>query len=421
MSPSRSPQPFRVPRRSAPRAGRAAALARPFLGASALVLAATVLPAPATSQKLDVTGYALGVAVASGSSALVPSGTTLLGRARIMPKFTDGPFTVDVAYEHVLQRTPAGGGFAITSPGGTTGGSSDWMGLDWTIRSTSRSDWRQRFDRLNVSVNAGPLAVTVGRQAISWATTLILTPADPFAPFSPSDPFREYLGGVDAVRVQTFPGPFSEVEAVVRGADTPDGRTLTALARAQTSRGGWAVGAWGGILHDQNAGAVFATGAVRATGVRMAAAIRRAPSGGGTVRAAVGVDERFTVYGRDLYAVVEVQYDGFGASDAAGLLAAATSAPYGRGEMQVLGRWETATQVRYQIHPLVSVDVLALGNLDDGSVLVAPGLTWSATASMSVRAGAFSGMGRGGLTLSGPRSEYGEVPRLGYLAVSWFF
>lgn len=397
-----------------------AALAFAAGGALAAVAAGTVL-VPVSAQTLDLTGYALGVDMTSGSSALAPSGTTLLGRIRIMPKFVDGPVTVDVAYENVFQRTPVGGGFSITSAGGTTARSGDWLGLDWTVRSTPRTDWRQRFDRLSVAVDAGPMKVTVGRQAISWATTLFLTPADPFAPFDPSDPFREYRGGVDAVRVQTFPGPFSEVEAVVRGADTPGGRTLTALARGQTSRRGWAVGAWGGILHDQGAGALFATGAVRATAIRAEAEVREAPSGGGTVRASVGADERFTVSGRDLYVVVEAQYDGFGATSAREILSTATSAPYARGEMQVLGRWETATQVSYQLHPLVSVDVLALANLEDGSVLVAPGVTWSTTSSLSLRAGAFSGIGRGGVTPAGPRSEYGEVPRLGYVALSWFF
>lgn len=411
-------------RASFPERGGALRLLRSF-AAVAPALAAVPLglapPAPAACQTIDVTGYALGVDVTSGSSALAASGTTLLGRLRLMPKLVAGPFTVDVAYEHVLQRTPAGGGFTITNPGGTTAGSGDWLGLDWSVRSTPRTQWRQRFDRLSVRMNAGPVTVTAGRQAISWATTLILTPADPFAPFSPSDPFREYRGGVDAIRVQAFPGPFSEVEAVVRGADTPDGRTLTALARGQTSRGGWAIGAWGGILHDQGAGAVFATGAVRATGVRMDAEIRRAPSGGATVRAAAGADERVTVADRDLYVIVEAQYDGFGAANPGEMLATAASAPYGRGEMQTLGRWEAVMQASYQLHPLVSVDALTLANLEDGSVLVAPGLTWSAASSLTVRAGAFTGLGRGGIGPTGLGSEYGEVPGLGYLALSWFF
>lgn len=417
MSAPRSPRGRRQPRRCPLLHGVTARIPASILAA---VLALT-LPVSAAGQSLDLTGYALGVDVTSGSSALAASGTTLLGRLRLMPRLVGGPVTVDVAYEHVLRRTPPGGGFSITNPGGSAGTSGGWLGLDWTVRSTSRTSWRQRFDRLNVSVDAGAMKITAGRQAISWATTLFLTPADPFSPFDPSDPFREYRGGVDAVRVQAFPGPFSEVEAVVRGADTPLGRKVTALARAQTSRGGWAVGAWGGVLYEQGAGALFATGAVGATALRAEAEIRKAPSGGTTVRASVGADQRFSVAGRDLYAVVEVQYDGFGATRAQGLTAVATSLPYARGEMQVLGRWEAATQVSYQLHPLVSVDAMGLVNLDDGSALLAPGITVSVTGSVSARLGAFAGVGRRGLSLAGLASEYGEVPKLGYLSLSWFF
>lgn len=387
----------------------------------ATALMATLAPRAGAGQRIEVTGYALGVAVQSGSSALIQGGTALLGRARIMPKLTSGPVTVDVAYEHVLQRTPEGGGFAVTSPGGSVGGTSDWLGLDWSVMSSSRASWRQRFDRLSVAMDAGPVSITVGRQAISWATTLFLTPADPFAPFDPSDPFRAYRGGVDAVRVRAFPGPFSEVEVVVRGADTPDGRTLTALSRFQTSRGGWALGGWGGVLHDQAAAALSATGAVGATALRTAAEVRRGLSGGAIARGAMGLDRRFSVSGRDLFVVVEAQYDGFGAADASELLATATSKPYSRGEMQVLGRWSGAGQASFQIHPLVSLDGLVLVNLEDGSLLLAPGATWSATSSASVRVGAFTGAGRRGSDTGAPRSEYGMIPTLGYVSLSWFF
>jgi hypothetical protein len=87
----------------------------------------------------------------------------------------------------------------------------------------------------------------------------------------------------------------------------------------------------------------------------------------------------------------------------------------------VLGRWETALQASYQAHPLVEVNLLALANLTDGSALLSPGLSWSATASATVRVGAFVGAGQG---MSRPLvlgSEYGSVPGVGYAAVSWFF
>jgi hypothetical protein len=90
--------------------------------------------------------------------------------------------------------------------------------------------------------------ITAGRQTISWATSLIFTPADPFAPFDPADPFREFRAGVDALRLQGFSGAFTELEFVVRPADTREGTTITALGRITTATGPWEISGWAGVL-----------------------------------------------------------------------------------------------------------------------------------------------------------------------------
>ncbi|HSG07632.1 MAG TPA: hypothetical protein VLA36_04730 [Longimicrobiales bacterium] len=386
------------------------------------VLWSCLQTAPATGQTLDVTGYALGVSTWADDGLLGPGGAALLGRFRIMPIVRSGPWTLEAAYEHVVSRVPEGGGFAVTTPGGASASGSDWLGVDWSLASSARSSWRHRFDRLSLALDAGPVSVTVGRQAISWATALFLTPADPFAPFDPSDPFRAYRGGVDAVRMRAFTGPFSEVEAVVRAAETTAGATLTALARGQLSRGGWALGGWAGLLHDEGAAALFATGAAGSTAVRGEMAFREDPDGGPLVRATLGADRNFLVDGRDLFAVVEVQYDGYGAATPSDLLRVAGSRPYARGEMQTLGRWTGAAQASFQVHPLVGLDGLVLADLGDGSALVGPGVSWSASSSASLRLGCFLSVGEGGFDAAdGLRSAYGSTPTVAYLSLSWFF
>lgn len=381
-----------------------------------------VLGAPAAGQAFDLSGYGLGVGTLARAGDLGPGGAALLGRFRLMPTWEDGPLSVDAAYEHLMTHTPIGAGLAVTVPGGALGSTGGWLNLDWPIRSTERMSWRHRFDRLSLGVDAGPASIVVGRQAISWATTLFLTPADPFAPFDPSDPFREYRGGVDAIRVRAFPGPFTEMDVVVRPTKTATGTTLTAVGRAQTSRGGWAFGAWAGIVHDDGAAAVSATGAAGATALRGSFALRRDGAGRATVRGAVGGDRLFEVSGRDLRALVELQYDGFGAARSSELLDVVASAPYLHGEMQVLGRWTAAAQASWQATSLVSTDAMALVNLLDGSALLAPGVSWSLTAAASLRGGAFVGIGKGTSDPgAGLGSEYGSVPLLGYAALSVFF
>jgi len=387
---------------------------------AALALTCALAPATAPAQ-LVFSAYTLGVASYAARSDFLPAGSTLLGRGRLMASYGAGWLVFDAAYEHVIQRQPVGGGFGITGPGSRELASTDWLPLDGSIGSSDRTDWRHRFDRASVTALSGPLEVTVGRQTISWATTLVLTPSDPFSPFNPSDPFRAYRGGIDAVRVRAFTGPFTEIETVIRPANTALGTTMTALARMGTSRGGWAFGGWAGLLHDEAAGAVFASGGVGATSLRTEFALREGQDGGTIARASLGFDRFFLARGKDLYLLGEVQFDGFGAASPDELLATATSEPFARGDMQTLGRWTIATQISYQIHPLVSVDALALVNADDLSWLLAPGVSWSTTSYASTRLGLFTGIGDrapGPMTLG---SEYGSVPSLAYLSVSMFF
>ena len=103
---------------------------------------------------------------------------------------------------------------------------------------------------------------------------------------------------------------------------------------------------------------------------------------------------------------------------------------FARGEMQVLGRNTAALQGSYQLHPLWTVDVLLMGNLNDPSLLVAPGATYSVSDEVVARAGLYFGAGKGvrsilppapGQPIDLPASEYGIVPTLGYLSLSAFF
>ena len=390
--------------------------------AAALLLLATTLPSVAKGQ-WEVSAYVLGVGAYQGTSALGASGSTTLARTRLMPVLTSGGLTLDIAYEHVLSQTPSSTGFSITAPGGSAARTGDWLGLDWDLHSGSNTKWRHRLDRISLGFSGGPLEVIIGRQAVSWATTLILTPADPFAPFNPSDPFLEYRGGIDALRVRVFTGPFSEIEAVVRPTETAFGTTVTALGRVQTSKGGWAFGTWAGILHDQPAGALFTTGALKATAIRAELAIREHPNAEVTMRGAIGLDRFFTPGGKNLYFAVELQYDGFGAQNTSKLLETINSKPFIQGDMQTIGQWTVASQLSYQVHPLVGVSGLTLVNARDRSVLVSPGLNWSATSSLTVTAAAFRGLGAE-LALPGTLglgSEYGFIPAIGYVSTSWFF
>lgn len=409
-------------------AHRRAATLRAAVLPLAVALLFSLLPARAVAQRSGVSGYYLNLWTRVGSSALGgPSNGSAFQRMRLMWDGGAGPALVDVAYEHALTFREPGtlGAQILTAAAGPASGG-DWLTLDGEIGAGDGVLWRHRLDRLSLRFDLGSNAdLVVGRQPVAWATTLVLTPADPFSPFDPADPFPEYRIGVDAARFRYYAGAFTQFELIARPARAgPGGKsTLTLLARATTNRGGWDLGAWAGAVHDTFGAAAFLTGAVGLWAARTEIVARRIDDRT-VVRASAGLDRTFPVAGREAYLVIEYQHDGLGAATPDDLLAVATSRARTRGEMQVLGRDVGALQLSYQIHPLLSASSLVLASVRDGSFLLAPGLGYSATESVSVRFGAFVGVGKGvGLDGLAPRpgSEFGAIPRVLYLSTALFF
>jgi hypothetical protein len=385
------------------------------------------------AQVPKIRGYYLNVPLWSDSTPLNVGGFGDLQRLRLMTSPALGPFDLEVAYEHLISYSER----AVSQPvgailGGLTPGGGEYWDLQWTIDESDHWLWRHRFDRLNLTVAPTDAAdVTFGRQTISWATTLFLTPADPFVPFDPADPFREYRAGVDALRIQVYPGPFSDLDFVVRPTDTAVGRTITLLTRGRSVWKNWEISAWVGILHDEPAGALGLSGALGGTALRGEFSLRE-DAEDLALRGTVGVDRRYKVFDRDLYLVLEYQHDDYGAADADELLSAVLSEPFARGEMQVLGRDEVASQAAYQMHPLFNVSLLALWNLNDGSALIAPSAGYSLSNEIAIQAGLYLGLGEGvPETPETPvppispqpelRSEYGITPATAWLSVTAFF
>lgn len=394
--------------------------------AAALVTLACAVPAGASpAAGLDLAGtalhgYLLDVAGATEAGPLGPGGLADLARLRLGATPRRGAWSLDVAYEQVLDAAQHPNPAAVAVGGGSAAG--DWLPLDGTLARGANARWHQRLDRLSLAWAPGPLELTLGRQPISWATTLLLTPDDPFAPFSPEDPFREYRIGVDAARARWYPGPFTEWDLVARLAGYADDTTFTLLARARTTRGGWDLSAWGGRLDDRAAGAIAATRAVGGWGVRASFGLRRTAEGADVVRAAAGADRRVTFLGRDLYLVAEAQHDGLGARDARDLARVAASTAARHGELQLLGRDALAAEASWTVHPLVTLDALALWDPRDGSALAGPAVAWSASDEATVRAGAFVPVGPGTIAADGaPASEFGAIPLSGYVSLSVFF
>lgn len=390
----------------------------------AAVAAAAVLvfaPPPLVAQRVELRGYALNVVVGQTAGPFTSEQLSDLQRIRLMSTPRLGPLRLDIAYEHDVTVTSVDAAQPSVPLGNVPMDGTRWLGLQGTLADADHVAWRHGLDRLSVNAGIGErVEITVGRQPISWATTLLLTPADPFAPFDPADPFRQYRTGVDALRAQLFTGAFSSVEFVLRPVDTPVGKTVTALARGRGNWHGWDVSGWLGILHDHAAASLAGTRTVAGAAVRSEAVLRDEPDGA-ILRFVLGVDRRFGVLGRDAYVTLEYQHDGLGMSDPRELQRVVFSQPFRRGELQVLGEDVAVAQGTWQLHPLLATDVFVLGNLRDPSVLIGAAASYSASGEVTVRGGIYWGGGDESMGDGRPASEFGVVPIVGYLSLTGFF
>jgi len=366
------------------------------------------------------TGYAQTVPLASAATGLSESSVSGFNRFRLTAAPSVGDFRFDVTYEQTAtvtqQVAQAGLAVGVVPTGG------EWLDLQWTITERDHVQWRHRFDRLQMRWSpTDTVELSVGRQAVSWGTTLFLSPTDPFSPFNPVDPFREFRAGVDTARIRINPTPLSEVDVVVRPTRTPVGEELTVLGRGLMTVRNWELSGWGGRLYDDLAGAVATAGGLGAFAVRGEMMVRQI-AGGPVFRGTIGVDRLVQVGGRDLFLLFEYQHDRLGASHAEDYLRVMLSEPYARGELQVLGRDETALQATYQLNPLLSVGSMWLWNVNDRSAILAPSFGYSASDDVSVGGGVFFGFGEDkiapGRLIS---SEYGLSAPTGYLSLSWYF
>jgi hypothetical protein len=375
---------------------------------------------PAEAQPGPITAYLQTVPLWSDTTSLTDSDLRSFNRLRLTIDQPVGPVSIGVAYEHVVtfRRGSVASGIGV----GAVPSGGEALDLQWTIADEGHVRWQHRFDRLQVgwSPVAG-MAFTGGRQAVSWGTTLFLTPADPFVPFNPADPFREFRAGVDAARLQMYPGPLSEIDLVVRPTDTAVGREITALGRGLTTWQSWELSGWGGTLYGDTAGAFGAAGSLGPWAVRGEAVIREQEEGA-VFRGTVGLDHLSQVKRRDLYVIVEYQRDGLAASGVDQYPAVLQSNPFSRGELQVLGRDETVVQASYQLQPLWSLAGVWVWNLNDRSALISPSFAYSLSDESSISGGVFLGIGDDEVTATRlVPSEYGPAGTSAFLSLSWFF
>lgn len=294
--------------------------------------------------------------------------------------------------------------------------------VDLTTRlvEEERLDVWHDVDRLAFTVRTGIADVTVGRQAITWGLSNLFPVADLWAQFSPFELDTEEKPGSDAVRVLSYPtrGVELDLVAAARGRASDWSAGLRATVDLPTADVYAALGKfWNEVI--ALGGITYVLDRVK---LRAEAAV---PYDLDTddwqrLRATVGADWRSA----RLSLTAEYHVNGIGADEPAAYPATLADQRLRRGESYYLGRHYVGAAAAYAADrdARLSLALSALWNVEDGSVMATPILSYDFGQSTSVSIGALQSIGR--TPIIAPlalRSEFGTYGDLWFTRLSVYF
>jgi hypothetical protein len=179
---------------------------------------------------------------------------------------------------------------------------------------------------------------------------MVWNPTDLFNPQPPTAIERDERAAVDAVRVAVPLGVVTGLDIVLAPVRDPERGRYAARYRGHV--GEFDVAVSGGVFDRRWVGGVDMAGYVRNAGVRAEAAVDDAAR----LRATLNADYTFR---NGVYLILEGHYNGGG--DVA----------------YMQDRYYIAVIASKSVHPLVSISVYAIQNMEDGSGLVGPSVAAS--------------------------------------------
>lgn len=273
------------------------------------------------------------------------------------------------------------------------------MNLTQTLDEGSRHLTVHRFDRLAVEYRDERVAITVGRQAVSWGSGHVFQPMDLFNPFAPTAVDRDYKPGDDIVLIE---------RAFAHGT-----LQLLHVARREARDHSYAA-----MWHRFLGASEVEVMAARHYGDDLLGLTLKVPLGPTLLRAdvvgsrldhdgarrvsgIVNIDSAFLLFQRAGVVFAEYFRNDFGVDTLTPELPASLADRLARGELFNVMRDYLAAGANYQWHPLWSQSLVWIGNLNDGSSLVQTSLTYDPSDSSRVQAGLVAALGGSGEEFGG--------------------
>jgi len=270
-------------------------------------------------------------------------------------------------------------------------GNYDLINLDAELWDSEKSLGYGEIDRFYLDYTLDKTQITLGRQRISWGTSLVWNIVDIFNPKSILDFDYEELPGSDALRFQYYTGPVSRLEAVVNPGKNKFNSSYAALFSYNFKNYDYFI-----ILGVHNYRKVLAggwSGYIKSSGFRGEFKISEAPSKG---KRGKQTDEQLSIlleepiyeydktvfscvlswdytFSNSFYVHSEALYNSSGKTEQTGLFSIQAL----EANMLSAARINLFQEFSFDITPLLRGSIFGLYNPNDKSAIVVPSITWS--------------------------------------------
>ncbi len=263
------------------------------------------------------------------------------------------------------------------------------------------------LDRFYIKYNDDFMAVTAGRQRISWGVGRIWQPTDLFNPLNPANFSKIEKDGADAVSAKFFLGYFTDIEIVYN--PTMSKYSDNFGARFRTNISEYDMSLLGGRFDNRNILGLDFTGNLFDAGLR-GEAIYSFNSDDGIkdfLKFIIGLDYQFN---SELYALIEYQHNGEGSSDKLNY----DFIRLANAEILNVAKNYLAINAAYRLNDSGTLGASNIINFDDGSGLSALSYIYQYSQNLQFNASAM-------LTYGSKGSEYRFYPLSVYLISEYYF
>lgn len=303
------------------------------------------------------------------------------------------------------------------------------LDMDATLRNGRYHEDVAEVDRLMFSLHDEDNELSLGRQAVGFGRMALVSPLDVVQPFSPDALDTDTRSGVDAVRAVRYFGLGGQVGGTVVMGDGDSNNSY--LLTGSYNAAGVDILGIAGRLRSRDMAGIGLAGDVHGVGLKAEfvqyRGRKRTDDPGDLYDSfpIAGVEAWYR-FDNGLELLAEYLYNGAGAGSPDGYADASASASMQEGMTSLAGQQYILARPSYELHPLVTLQVLGIWNLKDQSALIRPELDISLSDNIQLQA--FVGINTGPGLHDGaaslvpePRSEFGSINNYGGFSLKYYF